>query len=209
MYLTHFLTRVAYLEADVANNYRFRDAHNMPVIYFGCFCQTSRDPLVRICLYLYISLCKWAPHVIPNLHPPQSPPWPHQSLQSCSPPDLAAPPPLAARSGRSVTTRSAAARSRSGRLPIWSLRPPPAPAASPSGRCAAARSFFGHRHIWPLRCRPLPLRPPPTPDLAGAAPPRARSALPMAGLARAGCIGPWPEVAGQAWPELAIVVNAS
>jgi hypothetical protein len=119
-----------------------------------------------------------------------------------------------------------AARSRSGVLLIWQLRPPPAPASSPSGRS-------GRRPL-PLRRRLLPLRPPRTPAQAAArfacsrsghrpppiwpAPPRPElaSALPMAGLAGGGPgrrwlrrSWPWPEVAASGLPELAIVVNAT
>jgi hypothetical protein len=122
-------------------------------------------------VFTFLSLCKWAPHVIPNLHPPQSPPWPYQPtalLSARSGCSTVARRPIWTLRSRSLLFRVSPHLVASAAPPFGRSRPSPAPAATPSGRCDVARS--GRR---PLPIWPHPLRPPPDPpalDLADVAP---------------------------------------
>jgi hypothetical protein len=189
----------------VANNYRFKDAHNRPVIFFWVFLQNFTGPTYQtMSLSTFISLAS-GPHMSPLTSPhPQSP---HGDTRAASP---------LARSDRfgrrPIWSFSAAARSRSGHHPIWPLWPPPhlaAPATSASGRSAAARSRSGHSRSSSRLICPLPIC---------SVLPRAHMRRPAPSLPLPFPWPAWPKVAAsgpgrrwprRAWPELAIVVNAT
>jgi hypothetical protein len=87
-------------------------------------------PTCQILSPLFVlSLCKWVPPVIPNLHLSQSPPWPHQPPSAAPLPDPGA--------ARFSCSRHRLLRAR--RRTLWLFPAPPAPSSPPRAPVRARR----------------------------------------------------------------------